>query len=134
MINDGRNGRDVKAGFYEYYRDGVRQLWRDLNANATTPTPQYNAVEVTERLLFVQVLEALWCLQEGVIRSVSEGNIGSIYGWGFPSVRGGVFQFINDYGVKAFKEKCTIYEKRHGQRFKIPKILRGVAERGELFK
>ena len=45
MISDGRNGRDVKAGFYEYYRDGVRQLWRDLNANATTPTPQYNAVE-----------------------------------------------------------------------------------------
>ena len=122
MIQDGRNGSDVKAGFYEYYRDGERQLWRSLNT--ATPTPQYNFVEVTERLLFVQVLEALWCLQEGVIRTVSEGNIGSIYGWGFPSVRGGVFQFINDYGVKAFIAKCAIYEKRHGQRFKIPKILK----------
>jgi 3-hydroxyacyl-CoA dehydrogenase / enoyl-CoA hydratase / 3-hydroxybutyryl-CoA epimerase len=123
MLNEGRNGRDVKAGFYEYPRDGERQLWRGLNAS--TPTPQYDAVEVTERLLFVQVLEALWCLQEGVISTVAEGNIGSIFGWGFPSVRGGVFQFINEYGVNSFIEKCEIYEKRHGQRFKIPKILRG---------
>jgi 3-hydroxyacyl-CoA dehydrogenase / enoyl-CoA hydratase / 3-hydroxybutyryl-CoA epimerase len=131
MVNEGRNGRDVKAGFYEYSRDGERQLWQSLNVS--TPTPQYDAIEVTERLLFVQVLEALWCLQEGVIGTVAEGNIGSIFGWGFPSVRGGVFQFINDYGIKAFIEKCEIYEKRHGQRFKIPKILRGVVERGEKF-
>jgi 3-hydroxyacyl-CoA dehydrogenase / enoyl-CoA hydratase / 3-hydroxybutyryl-CoA epimerase len=131
MVNEGRIGRDVKAGFYEYPREGERQLWRGLNAS--TPTPQYDAVEVTERLLFVQVLEALWCLQEGVISTVAEGNIGSLFGWGFPSVRGGVFQFINDYGVKSFIGKCEIYEKRHGQRFKIPKILRGLAERGEKF-
>ena len=121
MVNDGRNGRDVKSGFYEYHRNGERQLWQGLKAS--TPTPQYDTVEVTERLLFVQVLEALWCLQEGVIGTVAEGNIGSIFGWGFPSVRGGVFQFINDYGIKSFMGKCEIYEKRHGQRFKIPKIL-----------
>jgi 3-hydroxyacyl-CoA dehydrogenase / enoyl-CoA hydratase / 3-hydroxybutyryl-CoA epimerase len=106
----------------EYYRDGERQLWQELNK--AIPTPLYHFTEVTERLLFVQVLEAFWCLQEKVIRSVSEGNIGSIYGWGFPSVRGGVFQFVNDYGVKDFIEKCSLYEKRHGQRFKIPKILK----------
>jgi 3-hydroxyacyl-CoA dehydrogenase / enoyl-CoA hydratase / 3-hydroxybutyryl-CoA epimerase len=132
MIHDGRHGCDVRKGFYDYDRDGKRiELWKGLNNSM--PTPQYDAHEVTERLLFVQILEALWCYQEGVIGSVEEANIGSLYGWGFPSVRGGVFQFINDYGAKKFVEKCHFYEKKHGQRFKTPKILRGVAERGELF-
>jgi 3-hydroxyacyl-CoA dehydrogenase / enoyl-CoA hydratase / 3-hydroxybutyryl-CoA epimerase len=132
MINTGRNGRDVRNGFYDYDRDGVRtELWKGLKNDA--PTPQYDAHEVTERLLFVQILEALWCYQEGVIGSVEEANIGSLYGWGFPSVRGGVLQYINDYGAANFAEKCRFYEKKHGQRFKMPKILRGVAERGELF-
>ena len=132
MINDGRHGRDVRKGFYEYDRNSQREmLWKGLNNDM--PTPQYNALEVTERLLFVQVLEALWCYQEGVIGSVEEANIGSLYGWGFPSVKGGVFQYINDYGVKKFVEKCRFYEEKHGQRFKTPKILRGMAERGELF-
>ena len=131
LINEGRNGRDVKAGFYEYDRDSNRLLWTGLNQNA--PTPQYDPVEVRERLLFVQVLEALWCLQEGVITSVAEANLGSIYGWGFPSVRGGVLHFVNDYGVKQFVEKCKIYEKLHGQRFKAPKILRGMVDNNQQF-
>ena len=131
MINEGRNGRDVKAGFYQYDRDSSRLLWSGLNQN--TPTPQYDPVEVRERLLFVQVLEALWCLQEGVITSVAEANLGSIYGWGFPSVRGGVLHFVNDYGIKQFVEKCKIYEKLHGQRFKAPKILRGMVENNQQF-
>jgi 3-hydroxyacyl-CoA dehydrogenase / enoyl-CoA hydratase / 3-hydroxybutyryl-CoA epimerase len=132
MVNSGRNGRDVRNGFYDYDRDGNRtELWRGLNQDV--PTPQYDVDEVTERLLFVQILEALWCYQEGVIGSVEEANIGSLYGWGFPSVRGGVFQYINDYGAVNFVEKCHFYEKKHGQRFKMPKILRSLAERGELF-
>ena len=132
MINDGRHGRDVRKGFYEYDRDSRRtELWKGLNQDG--PPPQYDVREVTERLLFVQILEALWCYQEGVIRSVEEANIGSLYGWGFPSVKGGVFQYINDYGAAKFVEKCRFYEEKHGQRFKIPKILRGVAARNELF-
>ena len=127
LINDGRNGKDIKAGFYEYSRDGNRSLWSGLNANR--PTPQYDPVEVHERLLFVQVLEALWCLQEGVISSTAEANLGSIYGWGFPSVRGGVLHFVKDYGVRAFYDKCKIYEKLYGQRFKTPKILKDMVTR-----
>jgi 3-hydroxyacyl-CoA dehydrogenase / enoyl-CoA hydratase / 3-hydroxybutyryl-CoA epimerase len=132
MVNSGRNGHDVRNGFYDYDRDGNRaELWKGLNQDV--PTPQYDVHEVTERLLFVQILEALWCYQEGVIGSVEEANIGSLYGWGFPSVRGGVFQYINDYGAVSFVEKCHFYEKKHGQRFKMPKILRRLAESGELF-
>jgi 3-hydroxyacyl-CoA dehydrogenase / enoyl-CoA hydratase / 3-hydroxybutyryl-CoA epimerase len=131
MIGEGRHGRDVRAGFYEYDRESNRQLWQ--NMYAVTAPPQLDRHEVTERLLFVQVLEALWCLHEGVIQSVAEGNIGSIQGWGFPSVRGGVFQFINDYGAQQFYDKCKIYEQRHGQRFRTPKFFKTKIEKGELF-
>ena len=136
MLDEGRNGREIQAGFYEYSRESERLcLWKDLNK--VIETPQYIHLlghqEVTERLLFVQVLEALWCYQEKVIASVEEANIGSLYGWGFPSVRGGVFQYINDYGAKKFIEKSEIYKQKHGQRFRIPKLLRGVADRNELF-
>ncbi len=131
MINEGRNGRDVRAGFYEYDREGNRKLWQGLNDDVTTP--QYNAAELTERLLFVQILESLWCLHEGVIMTVAEGNFGSVQGWGFPSVRGGVFQYINDYGAAAFVEKCAVYEKLHGQRFKVPRLLKKMVENNETF-
>ena len=133
MINDGRNGRDVRSGFYEYDRNnGTRKLWNGLNADVKTP--QYNAEEVTERLLFVQILESLWCLHEGVIKTIAEGNFGSVQGWGFPSVRGGVFQYVNDYGLAAFVEKCAIYEKLHGQRFRVPKFLKTMVEQNETFQ
>jgi 3-hydroxyacyl-CoA dehydrogenase/enoyl-CoA hydratase/3-hydroxybutyryl-CoA epimerase len=131
MLADGRHGRDVKAGFYTYDRGGSRQIWQHLYAN--TAPPQLHREEITERLLFVQALEALWCMQEGVVTTVAEANLGSIYGWGFPSVRGGVLQFINDYGVEKFYQKCKAYEQSHGQRFKAPKILRNKVEKGELF-
>ena len=130
LIFDGRNGRDVRAGFYEYPKDNERQLWSGLNVDM--PTPQYDATEVRERLLFVQVLEAFWCMQEGVIQSEAEANIGSIYGWGFPAVKGGVVQFVHDYGVEAFIAKCEQYKLKHGQRFKIPKILRGMLKNKQI--
>jgi 3-hydroxyacyl-CoA dehydrogenase / enoyl-CoA hydratase / 3-hydroxybutyryl-CoA epimerase len=131
MISEGRHGSDVKAGFYNYDREGNRQIWQHLYANSAPP--QLNRAEIAERLLFVQALEALWCLQEKVVTTVAEANLGSIYGWGFPSVRGGVLQFINDYGIEEFYEKCKIYEESHGQRFKIPKILRNKVDKGEQF-
>ncbi len=130
MINKlDRNGRRKKAGFYEYNEEGKR-LWKELaehfpknNAIANTITKE----EMIERLLFVQVIEAFWCLQEGIIKTVEEGNLGSIFGWGFPSFRGGVYQFVNDYGVEKFIKRCEEFEKKLGPRFQIPKRLRKMA-------
>jgi 3-hydroxyacyl-CoA dehydrogenase/enoyl-CoA hydratase/3-hydroxybutyryl-CoA epimerase len=85
--------------------------------------PDYQRQEVIDRLLIVQVLEAVWCMQEGVIQSVAAANLGSIYGWGFPACKGGVIQFIEDYGRDAFLEKCRELEQRFGPRFKVPRFL-----------
>ncbi|GJM34521.1 MAG: 3-hydroxyacyl-CoA dehydrogenase [Saprospiraceae bacterium] len=123
MINElKRSGRNKRSGFYEYQHDN-RYLWPDLSEHFPTVKDSYDRQEITERFFFVQVLEALWCLQEGIIHSVSEANLGSIYGWGFPAFKGGVIQFIQDYGLDKFKEKCKVLEKAHGPRFKLPGVL-----------
>lgn len=124
MIEDfDRKGKVKKQGFYDYQEDGSN-LWSELNTHFMGDKMNYaSQVELSERLIFVQVLEAAWCLQEGIIKTVAEANLGSIYGWGFPAFRGGVIQFVNDYGVSNFIEKCQHYEELHGPRFKVPKFI-----------
>lgn len=123
-----RGGRSKKAGFYEY-ADGTRHLWTELTEHFPTTQTQYDANELMERLLFVQVIEAVWCMQENVILSVAAANLGSIYGWGFPAFKGGVIQYVNDYGIESFIVKCNLYKKKYGQRFKAPKLLREMMEK-----
>lgn len=118
-----RSGRNKKGGFYEY-EDGARQLWTGLAEHFPNTQNRYSTAELMERLLFAQVIEAVWCLQEGVIRSVAAANLGSIHGWGFPAFKGGVLQYITDYGTEAFVEKCHLYKNKYGQRFRAPKLLR----------
>jgi len=121
-----RKGARQRAGFYEYHND-TKQIWRELTEHFPNSNNTITKQEIIERLLFVQVIEAFWCLQEGIIQTVEEGNLGSIYGWGFPSFKGGVYQFVNDYGVEKFIEKCEEYEQRLGPRFQVPKRLKKIA-------
>lgn len=123
-----RGGRQKKAGFFNYPEEGERRLWSELTTLFPSH-PQTNRsewTEWTERLLFVQVLEAVWCMQEKVILSIPAANLGSIYGWGFPSFKGGVIQYIHDYGVAAFLDRCQTFEQKYGRRFKAPKHLKAV--------
>ena len=121
-----RKGAKQRAGFYEYHND-EKQIWRELKDHFPNSNNTITKQEIIERLLFVQVIEAFWCLQEGIIKTVEEGNLGSIFGWGFPSFKGGVYQFVNDYGVEKFIEKCEEYEQRLGPRFQVPKRLKKMA-------
>ena len=75
-----------------------------------------------DRFLFAQVIEAIWCMQEKVILSKAAANLGSIYGWGFPAFKGGVFQYIIDYGPELFIERSQQFQIDFGQRFQVPKL------------
>ncbi|MCI5081779.1 MAG: 3-hydroxyacyl-CoA dehydrogenase NAD-binding domain-containing protein [Saprospiraceae bacterium] len=121
-----RPGRKKKKGFYEYDENGDRKLWQELQEHFPTTKTTFNREELIERFLFAQVLEACWCMQEGVISSVPEANLGSIHGWGFPAFKGGVIQFVHNYELSAFTKRCKQYEKSHGQRFKVPKALKKI--------
>ena len=126
MMNDvSRPGRPSKKGFYEYDDDSARRvcLWREMESVFPTTRVVFDFNEPKERLLIVQVLEVLWCLHEGVVKSTAEANLGSIYGWGFPAFKGGAVQYISDYGKEEFIARCKHYEAQHGPRFQVPDII-----------
>lgn len=124
--NLNRKGRVNNQGFYEYHENDGRKLWQELKDYFPTTKKEYNRTELMERFLFVQVIEAGWCLQEGVIQTTAEANLASVYGWGFPAHKGGIIQFIWDYGKSNFLERCQFFEKKYGQRFQIPSFLKKI--------
>jgi 3-hydroxyacyl-CoA dehydrogenase/enoyl-CoA hydratase/3-hydroxybutyryl-CoA epimerase len=81
----------------------------------------------------IQSLDAYRCLEENVLTSPDDGDIGSIFGWGFPPWSGGVFSYIDTVGIKAFVERCDDFHKRFGERFKVPNSLRERANKNESF-
>jgi len=118
-----RKGKEEQNGFYDY-QEGERQcIWPALSNHFSTSKYYWDAFALKERMLFVQVIEAAWCLEERVVRSKAEANLGSIHGWGFPSWTGGVIQYIYNYGKEAFINRCKVYENLHGPRFKVPKYI-----------
>ena len=122
MVELDRTGRRKQAGFYQYGGNRDR-IWTELTEHFPTTQNGYDRQQLTERFLFAQVLEALWCLTENVLTTVPEANLGSIHGWGFPAARGGVVQYIADFGKEDFKNRAEELEAAHGQRFRVPRIL-----------
>jgi 3-hydroxyacyl-CoA dehydrogenase/enoyl-CoA hydratase/3-hydroxybutyryl-CoA epimerase len=134
MIDEfGRPGRSSGAGFYEY-TDGKRTgLWPGLSAFIRNIEIPFE--DLKERLLFIEALESVKCLDEGVLLSVPEANIGSILGIGYPGWTGGVLQYINQYegGLPGFIARARELAERYGDRFTPPPLLLAKAEAGEVF-
>ncbi len=134
MIGDfGRGGRHHGGGFYEYPPEGPKHLWSGLYELYHKPGTSISEQDAKERLLFRQVIESLKCLEEGVLNSVPEGNIGSLMGIGAPSWTGGFIQFVNTYGLERFNERCGELASTYGERFRAPKIVADKLARGEEF-
>ncbi|CAL9373879.1 3-hydroxyacyl-CoA dehydrogenase NAD-binding domain-containing protein [Streptomyces sp. enrichment culture] len=133
----GRPGRSGRAGFYEYDEDGRRtRLWPGLREHFADPAlREADLTELKERMLFVEALDSVRCLEEGVLVSVADANIGSILGIGFPAWTGGVLQYINGYedGLPGFVARARELAERYGERFTPPPLLLRKAERGETF-
>ncbi|MGW2840301.1 3-hydroxyacyl-CoA dehydrogenase NAD-binding domain-containing protein [Streptomyces sp. NPDC001493] len=137
MIDEfGRPGRSGGAGFYDYV-DGRRTgLWPGLREHFTDPAKQpADLTGMKERMLFVEALDAVRCLEEGVLVSVADANIGSLLGIGFPPWTGGVLQYINGYegGLPGFVARARELAEQHGERFAPPELLLRKAEQGETF-
>ena len=124
MMNElNRRGKKAGEGFYDY-ENGNSNLWPALTDYFQVAETDWQREEIIERFLFAQILEAIWCLHEGVIRTEQEANLGSVFGWGFPSFKGGVIQYVKGYGKDAFLERCGQLKKAHGQRFTVPRWLK----------
>ncbi len=134
LVEDyGRGGRHHGGGFYNYSASGERSLWPELLELYYRDDIHFDEQEIKDRLLFRPVIESLKCLQTGVLRSVEDGNIGSIMGIGAPTWTGGFIQFVNTYGVQRFVDRCRELSDAYGERFEPPQIAIDKAAAGELF-
>ena len=130
MEREGRLGRKVKAGFYVYDEDGVRQrLWEGLGRRYPMAERQPEINVVRQRLLLVQVLEAVHALEEGVLTDVREGDVGAVLGWGFAPWSGGPFSWLDMIGPKTAVETCERLEALYGARFRVPDLLKEMTAR-----
>ena len=119
MVNEfGRFGRENRKGFYEYPKNSKKYLWAELGERFGLKHNNISQQEMIDRLLFSQIIESLYCYEEGVLNSIIEANIGSIYGWGFPSP--GILEFINRFGIKNFIKRSSYLSKMYGNRFNLP--------------
>jgi 3-hydroxyacyl-CoA dehydrogenase/enoyl-CoA hydratase/3-hydroxybutyryl-CoA epimerase len=133
-----RGGRLAGKGFYEYDEEGKRAgLWKGLS-EAFPPVEDPSSIslkDLEERMMFAEALETVKCVDEGVIESVADANIGSIFGIGFPAWSGGVLQFIDGYegGAAGFVARARELAERYGERFEPPASLVEKADRGETY-
>ena len=130
LVEAGRPGKSGGAGFYEY-ADGRRAgLWKGLREELGATNHDVDLHELSERMLFVEAIETQKCFDEGVLTSVADANIGSIFGIGFPAWTGGVVQYVEGYpgGVAGFVARADAFREKHGDRFAVPDSLRAKAQ------
>ena len=141
MIELGRSSKLVGQGFFDYDENGKRTgLWSGLAETFPVSDEQPPFQDLKDRLTFVMSLDTVRCLEEGVLRTVPDANIGSIFGIGFPPMHGGALQYINGYeapdgriGVEAFTERAQELAEKYGSQFEPPALLLDKAKNGEKF-
>ena len=134
MEGEGRLGRKSKAGFYDYDEKGKRQgLSEVVKAQYPEADVQPDLTDVQHRLLFVQSLEAVRALEEGVLMDIREGDVGAILGWGFAPWSGGPLSWLDMLGAEYAAARCDALAASHGDRFACPDLLRDMASKGQSF-
>ncbi|QZX85088.1 3-hydroxyacyl-CoA dehydrogenase NAD-binding domain-containing protein [Metapseudomonas otitidis] len=134
MVNEfKRPGKAAGGGFYEYPAGGKKHLWPELKARFEKADRQIPQEDVRDRILFIQAIETVRCVEEGVLLSTADANIGSIFGIGFAAWSGGALQFINQYGVQDFVARARYLVEQYGERFEPPALLLEKAAKGETF-
>jgi 3-hydroxyacyl-CoA dehydrogenase/enoyl-CoA hydratase/3-hydroxybutyryl-CoA epimerase len=135
VLEDGRQGRKNGRGFYRY-ADGKKQgpdesVYELLPAGAERRP--FEAREVQERLVFAFLNEAVTCLQDGILRSPRDGDVGAIFGLGFPPFLGGPFRYLDHLGARFAVEVLERLAARHGERFRPAPLLANQAQTSRSF-
>jgi 3-hydroxyacyl-CoA dehydrogenase / enoyl-CoA hydratase / 3-hydroxybutyryl-CoA epimerase len=128
-----RAGRSSGAGFYDYDESGRRtNLWPGLRESFRSGHVDVPLRDLQERMLFAEAIETVRCLDEGVLRSVADANVGSIQGIGFPAWTGGVLQYVRQYegGPSGFVDRCRELAGAYGSHFEPPPSLVELAAAG----
>ncbi|MEV6912183.1 3-hydroxyacyl-CoA dehydrogenase NAD-binding domain-containing protein [Amycolatopsis sp. NPDC051071] len=132
-----RKGRSTGSGFYDYDEAGKRTgLWPGLRDAFKSGSAEVPFEDLKERMLFAEALETVKCFDEGVLTTIADANIGSIFGIGFPAWTGGVIQYINQYqgGLQGFVDRARELAERYGDHFTPPASLVEKAAKGEIYE
>lgn len=133
MIALGRGSRKAGGGFYEYPDSAPKHLWKGLAEEFPVAATQPAQDELKARLLYSQANETANCMAEGVIETAEDGDLGAVYGWGFPAWTGGTLSFIDTIGIEQFVREADRLAQLYGSRFAPSDWLREKAARGEGF-
>ncbi|MGR5149969.1 fatty acid oxidation complex subunit alpha FadJ [Photobacterium alginatilyticum] len=133
LLNDGRKGRKSGKGFYLYNskkKSVDKTVYKLLNIK---PQKKVEGAALAMRCSLMMLNEAARCLDEGVIQSARDGDIGAIFGIGFPPFLGGPFRYMDQLGIKRVVELLNEHADKYGERFKPCDKLIAMANEGQSF-
>ena len=99
----------------------------------TSPYPEMPAVQVQQRTVLAMLNEAARCLSDGIIRSPRDGDVGAVFGIGFPPFRGGPFRYMDTLGIKIVLQRLEDLNARFPGRFEPAELLLDMARRNQSF-
>lgn len=120
VLKDGRKGRKNSKGFYRY--DQPRWQRKKPDASLYTllkvsPQARQSEAQIAERCVMMMLNEAARCLDEQVVRCARDGDIGAVFGIGFPPFLGGPFHYMDKLGAAEVVNRLTRLAQQHGERF-----------------
>lgn len=135
LIEDNRKGKKNQKGFYTYQGKKVGKLVDEsvYPLLGISPSAKLDDAEMVQRTVLLMLNEAAYCLAEGVIRSARDGDIGAIFGIGFPPFRGGPFRYMDALGIETVVQRLQQYQKTFGERYTPAPILVKMAANNERF-
>jgi 3-hydroxyacyl-CoA dehydrogenase/enoyl-CoA hydratase/3-hydroxybutyryl-CoA epimerase len=133
VLADGRQGRKNGRGFYTYDGKEKRADGSLYDLWGGPPRRPFDRREIQDRLVFALLNEAVFCLQEGILRSPRDGDVGAIFGLGFPPFLGGPFRYLDHLGARFALEVLERLAEKHGERFRPAVMLANLAKEGRSF-
>lgn len=119
LVEDGRLGKKVNKGFYLYRTKKEKRVDDSIyRLLGIVSPPKLSEAIIVKRALYLLLNEAARCLEESVINSVTDGDIGAIFGIGFPPFLGGPFRYIDKIGASHIVEQLTLWSSQYGDRYK----------------
>ncbi len=136
LLDDNRLGRKTAKGFYQYGKKqkGAKNVDESVyRLLGIEPNKEMAANEISERCVLMMLNEAARCLDEGIIRNARDGDIGAVFGIGFPPFQGGPFRYMDTLGLDKVVERLEHYQNLYGERFAPSSILQSMASSKQTF-
>jgi 3-hydroxyacyl-CoA dehydrogenase/enoyl-CoA hydratase/3-hydroxybutyryl-CoA epimerase len=135
VLADDRKGKKNGRGFYDYSsaskgKNVDASVYQLLNL---TPQARLASEDIVQRSVYRLLNESAMCLDEGVIRSARDGDIGAIFGIGFPPFTGGPFRYMDSIGIDVVVSRLEAFARVHGDKFKPADMLCSMAEQNRTF-